>query len=273
MKLAIWNTPVAEFLISGLVASTASAGVEVVRDGPRACVSLLESHAVDVALVPTISPLRDPDAYDLIPAIALSSWAYPYARLFLRGTLGNPIRSVAFDPLYANEAVLTRIILKEQYGSDPAFVPYPSPSAENLLGATEDASLIVGNDVPLIRTERLALDLGQEWYELSSYPMVWGLFATLKGRARPELVRLLRDAIELTESRRSVWIRAQEMPPTLHEFYAEELRVRLDDLAIASLTELAHQLYAVSVLDEVAELPFVELPEDDESGDPREPLL
>jgi len=264
MKLAIWNTPAAEFFLSGLTSGAVITDLEVERKSPRACVSLLERGDVDVALVPVIAALKDEDHYDLIPGAALSTWKYPFARVVLKHGLSEPIQTVAFDPVYANEAVITRVVLREHYGSEASFVPYPSPTVDQLLHAKEDASLIVGMDSLLVRTERYSLDLGQEWYELSNYPMVWGLFAARKGTGTPDMVHALRALAESADEHRSMWMQAQEMPPVLHEFFTDDLRVRLDDLAMASLTELCHQLFYIDVIDQIPDLPFITLPDDEE---------
>lgn len=270
MKLAIWNTPSAEFFLSGLASGAVISDLEVERETPRACAALLERGDVDVALLPVITPLKDPDAYDLIPGAALSTWKYPFARIVLQRGLGEPIRTVAFDPIYSNEAVFTRIVLREHYGSEVSFVPYPSPTIDQLLNAREDASLIAGTDSLLARTDKVSLDLGQEWYELSNYPMVWGLFAAQKGSGTPDMVGKLRALAEAADEHRSMWVRAQEMPPVLHEFFTDDLRTRLDDLAMASLTELCHQLFYINVIDQVPDLPFITLPDEEDAEDESE---
>ena len=68
-------------------------------------------------------------------------------------------------------------------------------------------------------------------------------------------------------------LQAREMPPALHTFYTEGLRLRLDDLATASLTEFRQYLYYYNVTEDLPELPLYELP-DDWEDDPKEtPLL
>ena len=263
MHLAIWDAPPAEFIVSGFTSGAVEAPVEIERESAREATRLLTDGLVDVALLPTLTILRDLKAYDVLPAVALSTWRYPYARLVLRNALGKPIHRVAFDPQYAQEALVTRIILQEHYRIEPAFLPLPSPLPEELLAADADAALLVGQGVPALHTDRLVLDLGQEWYELSNYPMVWGLFAARKGTATPEMIRALRASAGAAEAQRGLWIRSQEAPPTLHAFYQDDLRVRLDDLAVASLTELRQYLFYYDILDEVAEIPFVAIQDDE----------
>ena len=48
----------------------------------------------------------------------------------------------------------------------------------------------------------------------------------------------------------------------MHTFYREDLRLRLDDLAMAGLTEFRDYLYYYNITEEIPELPLYELPED-----------
>ncbi|MGI9174666.1 MAG: MqnA/MqnD/SBP family protein [Rhodothermales bacterium] len=273
MLLAIWDYGPAEFLVSGFTSGTVVSPFEIERHSARRCDELLRAGQVDVALVPTLDVVKDPEFYDVLPAIALSTWRYPYARLVLKQDLGDPIRTVALDPAYTQEALLARILLKEHYAAEPEFVPYTGADVQALLEADEDASLIIGPRVPMVQTDRPTLDVGQEWYELSNYPMVWGLFAARKGEATPEMIIALRDAAEAAEASRAVWMQAQEPPPALHRFYQDDLRIRLDDLAVASLTEWLRFLFFYGIAEEIAGLPFVSLPGEDEEDDSDDELL
>ncbi|GIV59215.1 MAG: chorismate dehydratase [Rhodothermaceae bacterium] len=271
MRLAIWNEPAAEFLVSALATGAVEAPVEVVRGTRADCERWLRAGAVEVALLPTLNVLRQTDAYDVLPAVALSTWAYPFARLVTKAKLDRPLRTLAVDPRYVQEVLVARIILREHYGNEPRLTPYDNPTLQVLLEAEEDAALLTGTDVPALQTSRYAMDLGQEWYELANYPMVWGLFAVRKGEVDLPFARAVRDVVAAADTHRDLWIRTRETYPELHDFYLEQLRVRLDDLAIASLTNFREYLFFYGVTDEVPGLPLVEIAEDDEPG--RKPLL
>lgn len=267
MRLAVWDGPACDFLISGR-RGDAAPGLEVVRGDAATCVRLLDAAEVDVALLPSLTVLRRAGDYDVVPAVALSSWSYPYARLVLKHGL-EQVRSVALDPRHVQEAMLTRIVLREHYRLEPTFVPYET--AEALRDAPEDAVLHVGADVAGQAFEGLTLDLGQEWYELANYPMVWGVFAARKGETDEALLRTylghLRRMARAAEAQRAAWVESQNQSVALRTFFADDVRVRLDDLAIASLTELRQFMYYYDVLDEVPDVPLLSLPSDEEEED------
>lgn len=248
--------------------------------GARADVQRVPGHEVtrrliagtcDLALVPTLDVLRMADDLTVLPSVAVSSWSYPYARLLLRGDLGAPIRSVAFEPAAQQEVVLTRLVLREHYGATPTFTPVPEATADLL--AAHDAVLVTGASAPDVAAPGLALDLGQEVFELTQYPMVWGLFATRAGEATPEMLRALKRAAREAEAAQGTQARAHADDPSVEEFYGDDLRVRYDDLATASLTEITDLLYQQAVLDDAPEIPLARFPdedidEDDEDLDP-----
>lgn len=272
MQIAVWNLPPADLLVSGLTSGAFRDRVEIHRTARSECERLLREGAVDAALLPTMTVIHESEDLEVLPAVALSSWSYPFARLVLDHELDEPIRNVAYDPRYEQERFITDIVLREHYKMEADFVAYPNAEIDDLLASDEDAHLIVGADVPALSAGALAFDVGREWYELANYPMVWGLFAALKERAHPGIIRTVRDGVRASEKQRPVWIRAQESSAALHEFYRDELRLRLDDLAVASLTEFKKYLFFYDVTDEVGDIPFAFLPEEeDEEG--RKPLI
>lgn len=256
--------------IEPLVSMLGAKGVAMGRGTAHDALPLLLQGGADVAYVPTLEVLKHVEDVDVMPGVALSAWNYPFARLVLRETLGTPVRTLAVDPSALQEAFLAHLLLSEHYSSTPEIVPMTHPRVDAL--DAYDAVLLTGNDVPLVSTDHPSLDLGQEWYELVNYPMVWGLFVTRRGEAQPSWRRTLLDAVQTWEEQQALWLRAREMPEVLYDFFAEHVRFRFDDLAVASLTELRDYMFERRALDEVADLPIADLP-DEEGDDARDPLL
>jgi len=267
MRIAVWNMPPADLLVSGLRSGPFQDRFEILRNEISDCERLLREGEVDMALLPTTTILRNTTDFDVLPAVALSSWRYPFARLSIDHGLDEPIKRVAYDPRFDQERFLTGITLREHYNMEPQFIEHPETTVEELLDADADARLLVGANVPMRSSGDLMLDVGQEWYELAQYPMVWGLIASLKDRLNPVVIRSIRDGIQASEEQRGIWIRAQETSADLHAFYTEDLRLRLDDLAAASLTELRQYLFFFEQGDEVPDVPFVFLPDEEDEDE------
>lgn len=270
MELAIWDYPPAEFLVSGFTSGAVDNPFDIKRYRPEECAALLVEDEVDVALLPTMLALQASDAIDVIPSVGLVSWDYPYGKLVWSGGLHDFPETIAYDRRVAQERIVSRIILHEHYNIDPTFVPYEGRTPSQLLEVDEDAALLVGPNVPSLQTEPFTIDIGQEWYELVNYPMVWGLFVTKRDQATDPMIEALIDSAEAAEENRDVWVQAQETSATLNAFYREDLRTGLDKLAIASLTEFRKYLFYYDVTEDVPDLPFVYLDEDEEEEEESE---
>ncbi|PSQ95443.1 MAG: hypothetical protein BRD55_10430 [Bacteroidetes bacterium SW_9_63_38] len=265
MELDIWDYPPAEFLVSGFTSGAVENPFDIKRYRPEECAARLVEDETDVALLPTMLALQASDAVDVIPSVGLVSWDYPYARLVWNGGLHDFPKTIAYDRRVAQERIATRIIMHEHYGVDPTFVPYDGREPTALLDTDEEAALLVGSNVPSLQIDSFTIDIGQEWYELSNYPMVWGMYVTKRDRATEEAIEPLIAAARAAEENRDVWVQAQETTEALNAFYREDLRTGLDKLAIASLTEFRKYLFYYDVTEDVPDLPFVFL--DDEEGE------
>ncbi len=267
MTIAVWNLPPADLITSAFSSGKREDRCDVQRLAVPDCERALLEGEVDVALLPALSVLKHKDDVEVVPAAALSTWKYPFARLVIDHDLGETVRTVAHNPDYEQERLLVEIILREHYKMEPDFSAYPDAGADDLLATEADAKLIVGANVPSMSLDGRVLDLGQEWFELAAYPMTWGLFAARKGELDPVTIRAIRDGVLASEQQKKVWIRAHETSEALHAFYAHELRFRLDDLCIAGLTEFRQFLFYYDVVDDVREVPFVFLPDEETEND------
>ena len=263
MRLALWDQPPAGIFVPGFSEGDVSEPVHIVRQSVAACAQALRLGEVDVALLPTLTVLTHTDIFDVLPGGALSMWHNPFARLVLKNGLGNPVPALAFNQNQTQAALLARILLREHYGINPSFVPYEDRTGQALLETNEEAALIVGTEALALAEDGYVLDLGLEWCELANYPLVWGLFAVRKDEAEPHYASDLHEAMEAVEALRPAWIEAQNFTPQLQSFYQDDLRVRLDDLATASLTEFRQYLFYYNVTPEIPDLPLVALSEEE----------
>lgn len=256
MKLGIWDNPAAAFLVSGLDSSPVKGEFEIVEvEQPNALDALLTTR-VDIALVSPVEALLHHEEVDVLPAVALSSWTYPLARIKLTDGLGDAADRLAADSRYRQETFVAGLVLKEHYRMMPAVVDASTEApARLILGSLDE---IEAGSV---------LDLGREWYELAGYPMLWGVFAMRKGEITPEVIENLGLLVRTSDAQREVWLQANESSPAVHEFFRDSLRAGFDDLAIASLTELRQYLYYHDLLDDMTELPVVFIESDEEDDE------
>ena len=97
---------------------------------------------------------------------------------------------------------------------------------------------------------------------MSGYPFVWSLFACRKDEATAELIMTLRDVVQQLDEQRVEKERAWNLDEVSSDFFLNHLRLTLDDLAIASLTEFCDHLYFYGVTEEILPVQFASLPRD-----------
>ncbi len=236
--------------------------VTVTRMDPEDCAKSLASGASEVALIPTLTALKNGDVFDVLPSFAVSSWGYPFARITLPEGLNNLTPVLDVPASHPQEAFIASVILQEHYGVRvQTILDSAEQKEDSSAGSTSKQALVVGEAAQALS----GLDLGQEWYELTNYPMVWGVFATLKGNANPHLIRGMADAAAVAERVRQEGL--IDMDDNTAEFFGADLRFRFDDLATASITELTQYLFFYQGNDEIDELAVVHLPDDEESAE------
>ncbi len=259
LRIELWDDP----RLRRFGAALEGDGIEVSFCSREEAETRLRAGLSDLAVLPSDRVLADLEVFDVLPAVAYSSWSTPHVSLSMRDGLAGGAELLECDDPGALESLVARIVLKEHYGA--------VARVETLAGAAtdSDASAVLAIDQePPTGTSACVLDLGQEWYELTNYPMVWGLFVVRKGEVSGSTVRLLREAAEALET-------SDHLDGTDPEEAGFSLpRFRFDSIAVASLTELCDYLYYYGITTDVPELKVAHLPEnEDTSDDMRNPLL
>lgn len=253
LKLGVPDVPAARALADAWAAS--GIDLQAGREALPLEVAEVEVRAgrKDLAFVPTLSVLRDPEAFSVVPGVALVGKAWPSASLHLPSGLaalapGKEVK-IGIDPRFMQEALLAQVVIKEAYGANPVFVPL----AEDQPLPALDAHLIA----PGINLsgDGVTLDLGREWFELTTRPMVWALLVSVSGGIEMEEARLLRDATLEHDG-----IPAE---PGVDEPSAVTLAAYAHD----GLEAWMNHLFYHKAIDDLPEIPFVNIVDEDEQDE------
>ena len=272
MTIALWDEAALDFFSRAASELSGQLPIDVIRASRRECRDAVIDGSAQIALIPILQAFREVELFDVLPAVSLSSWDNPYVRLLVKEALGSSIKTVAIDPAFPQEALLAKVILKEHYNSEPVFQPAMQLSSKSVAERQEDAVLLIQNTTELKNHPGMQLDLGRDWFELTHYPMVWGVFVMGKGQANDEAVKTLRTLAQYTELYSGDWVAENTISEPLKSFYTEGLRYRLDDLAVAGITALQDYLYYNEALEDMSPLPMYELVQD-QDDDEEGPLL
>lgn len=195
----------------------------------------LRQHQLDGAFLSPIDYAKDYAMYRIVPEVAAVSRGPSRAVLLLFNETARQISSIAVDPRSSSEIVLASIILAEKYDLRPQLVPQVGSTDEALRKA--DAALVAGDAAGGIGAGAKAIDLVDEWDDITGLPFVHGFWVS---RTASFEQRELRAIIESLQSPAS----------------GEQFDYLLDEEATAGIGEFFRMAYFHGILNDIAEVNF-----------------
>lgn len=263
-KLGVVPYVFARPLVHGL--GEAGSKFELEYADPVSVAVKMREQSLDVAFLSSIDfALNSPD-YSIIPGIGASSPSADRSVLLAFQQGLQKIKSVAVANASTSEVVMTRILLAEKYEVNPTFVPLPSTcslTVEAMLRRA-DAALIAGDESTL-REDSIesALDLTEEWSDLSDLPFVHGFWVVRSNMLTKEELRMLQESKErgvnelgniASEAAKQVGIAGERVTKLL-----TSLAFDLDEEDVESLLEFFRFAFYHRILGEVPEVKFLEI--------------
>jgi chorismate dehydratase len=233
---------------------------ELLLDYPSRLADDLHAGRLDVALVPSIEVLRNPNYEIVSDACVATHGPVMSVKLYSRVPFGQ-IRTLALDAGSRTSAALVRIMLQERFGVSPRLEPFPfeqSPSATR-----SDALLMIGDramhapDVPFAAT----WDLGEEWLRWSGLPFVFAVWAARAGTDLAVVEEALGHARDLGVDRASA-IAKREAPllglseATAYNYLTKNLHFRIGPAERSGLRLFATLAARLELIPEGVELVF-----------------
>lgn len=150
---------------------------------PSECADRVEAGQADIGIVPCAELTRL--SLDIIPGVGIACQGAVRSILLISQRPWDQVRKLAADAGSRTSVLLARIILGEQFGSEPEVVSQPANLPAML--STADAALIIGDPALRVKPAELpyqVMDLGEAWWALTGLPMVFALWA-----GRPEVAQ------------------------------------------------------------------------------------
>lgn len=185
-------------LIEGLADLAPSA--DLVLDYPSRLADALSRGTLDVALVPSIASLLDPE-YEVVSDACVATRGPVLSVKMYSRVPPQAITRLALDAGSRTSATLVRILLAERYRVFPRLEPLPLD--QSLESTSADAILLIGDRAIHPPAERFACtwDLGEEWTRSTGLPFVFALWATRTGTELGPVEEALTTARDLGVSR------------------------------------------------------------------------
>jgi chorismate dehydratase len=164
---------------------------EVIYATPAKLAEMLQRDELDAALVSVVEVLFN-DRYDILDGIAIASLGEVKSVLLAHRKPLDQATEIFCDTASLTSVQLLRVLLAER-GIKPEFKPLASYD----YAALPDYAMLIGDpalDFALASHEHEIWDLGAAWFEMTSLPFVYAVWALRRGVENAELRRLLREA-------------------------------------------------------------------------------
>ncbi|MEO8027421.1 MAG: menaquinone biosynthesis protein [Bryobacteraceae bacterium] len=200
---------------------------------PSLCADRLRRGEADIGIVPVVEMRRQNLAMFRGTGIACRG---PVRSILLISKVPFPaIRTLAADAGSRSSVMLARVILAKRYGAAPSILTREPILAEMLEEA--DAALIIGDPALLLDPATLpfaALDLGEEWVDLTGLPMVFAVWAGRQELVTPKLERAFVDSYEFGRSHVESIVSAEHVrlgisPELARKYITEHIAFELGD--------------------------------------------
>src|SRR6516165_12088245 len=166
---------------------------EVIFATPAKLAEMLRKDELDAALVSVVEVLFN-DRYDILDGIAIASLGEVKSVLLAHRKPLEQAREIFCDTASLTSVNLLRVLLAER-GLKPEFKPLASYD----FSALPDYTLLIGDpalDFLLGPHQHEILDLGGAWFELTSLPFVYAVWALRRGVENFALRQSLLEARE-----------------------------------------------------------------------------
>ena len=164
---------------------------EVIYATPAKLAEMLQRDELDAGLVSVVEVLFN-DRYDILDGIAIACLGEVKSVLLAHRKPLSEATEIYCDTASLTSVQLLRVLLAER-GLNPQF----KPLATYDLAALPDYAMLIGDpalDFALAPHEHEIWDLGAAWFEMTSLPFVYAVWALRRGVQNAPLRQLLREA-------------------------------------------------------------------------------
>ncbi len=229
----------------------------LVHDTRPALAKLLREREVHAALLSPLDYAKESSDYCIVPDAGVTSTGNGSVVVRFREGV-KQISTLAVDPAFASEIILTKIILAEEFNIKPSILPMHA--TVDIMLQKADAALLTG-DVAFHQwgVSENIIDVVEEWNEMTGLPYVHALWCAWQSD-------LARKDAELLQSARRKGV--EGIPDIAMQFTKEQRRgvqeflesfaYELAPDAREGLAEFMKYLYYHGVVADVADLNFYE---------------
>ena len=236
---------------------------KVIKNSPVESGNALLNGEVEIAVVPVTTFARTKETWKIIPHISISSKnTCKSVKLFFKKGV-KKLNKIAIDDRAASEAALLQILMQEKYNITPEYITM-KPNLKHMLGFS-DAALLIGDEA-LHEQEinKNSFDLGEEWYDLTGLPIVFGFWA---GRAMTADIEVVKNIINSTnlginnlEPNTKEFAKDSAFSWAIyHDYLTKNVNYKFTEEEHAGLTEFYNYAFYYGLIEYIPDILFFEI--------------
>jgi predicted solute-binding protein len=170
--------------------------IQLCAGTPREISTLLVRGELDVALIPLVTVLRNPDLC-ILPGISVSTSGKAHTSLLFSRVAPADIKTILVDQSSINSVALLRVLFRIRLSMQPVEVLSSNPITSDYSFDQEDydAYLVIGDAaLKIAHSFAKVIDLGEQWEEWVRQPMVHAVWAVRGNLLGPPLHTLFLEA-------------------------------------------------------------------------------
>ncbi len=225
----------------------------------------LREQELNAALLSPLEYAKDSSDYCIVPKVGAVSEIGngSIAVRFHEG--GKKIQTLAVNPLFVWEIVLTKIVFAEAFDIDLTIVPMNATPEVMLQKA--GAALFVGDSAVEVMGTDSIIDITEEWNQLTGLPLVHAIWCGRAGDLTNEdITQLQQSALKGTSGINDIVLAALPDDREALQRFLESFSYEMNDGAEEGLAEMMKYFYYHGITPDVSELNFYK-PEDGPKDD------
>lgn len=237
--------------------------IKIIRAKPLDSGNQLIEGLVQSALIGTLDYAKGKGNWKLFPDICVAAKeSFKTINLFFNKEIRD-LSSIIVDMNDPTAVALLKIIMQEKYEISPKFIELNGNLNEQLNRA--DAALLSGNKAfEIQQSNRMFIDLGDEWYDLTGLPFVYALWSVHEMEADGSMVKKIKSMMDnnlknMDQTLDSIFTGRNKKDKILSEFIKSRIIYHLGLEEREALNEFFRYAFFFGLIEHIPELHFLEI--------------
>ena len=228
---------------------------QLVEESRPALGKQLREQELSAALLSPLEYAKDSSDYFIVPKIGAVSPAGNGSIVVRFHKGGKKIQTLAVNPSFVWEIVLTKIVFAEAFDIELTIVPMNA--APDVMLQKADAALFVGDSAVEVMSTDSIIDITEEWNQLTGLPLVHAIWCGREGDlTNHEVQHLQQSAIKGTAGISDIVLAAKPDDREALQRFLESFSFELTAEAEEGLAEMMKYFYYHGITPDVSELSF-----------------